>query len=167
MWFLRSIDTLPNFPHCLHCTWGWERISILSWSSSPWSSKTTVLMPVSGSRVKMPSVAMSLAVCGFGGMILFLHRYSDRSHWRNVGRSWRNWRRSSSSSMLARASFNQSSWISLINWPQWIIGYSFAVFYVHPFLCSFSFLWKMVGSVCQYMRSGMSFNLWFFFHRIF
>ena len=87
-------------------TLGWERASILSQSSSPWSSKTMLLIPVSAFFVKIPSVSISLAVGGFGGISVLRYLYSVLSHCRWVGICWQNSRRSFSSVMPLRTSLS-------------------------------------------------------------
>ena len=85
-----------------------------SWSASPWSSKQMVFIPVSGSSVKIPSVLISRAVGGLGGIRRFRNLSSFLSHCQKVGICWQNSIRSSASSMPWRTLFKHSSWISLI-----------------------------------------------------
>ena len=87
---------------------------IRSWSASPWSSKQMVFMPVSGSSVKIPSVLISRAVGGLGGIRQFRNVRSFLSHCRKVGICWQNFIRSSASYMPWRTLSKHSSWISLI-----------------------------------------------------
>ena len=119
-------------------TLGWERASILSQSSSPWSSK------------KIPSVSISLAVGGFGGISVLRYLYSVLSHCRWVGICWQNSRRSFSSVMPLRTSLSASSWISFTGRRgSWLIAI-------------FTFSWT--SSLSRFARSSTwwdpSFRMW-------
>ena len=131
-------------------TLGWERASILSQSSSPWSSKTMLLIPVSAFFVKIPSVSISLAVGGFGGISVLRYLYSVLSHCRWVGICWQNSRRSFSSVMPLRTSLSASSWISFTGRRgSWLIAI-------------FTFSWT--SSLSRFARSSTwwdpSFRMW-------